>query len=143
LASPGKTGLFYFWSFHDAIRKGGSARYWRCRAWSCIVRGVRPDRTHGHDHTLTAPTQYTDGTTIASSAAISYRVYQGAKGSTSKALVGTITSTSTTINSGLQAGQEYCWQVTAVINGVESAQSNEGCKSFAFPTPNAVTITVQ
>jgi hypothetical protein len=93
--------------------------------------------------TLTAPTQYTDGTTIASSAAISYRVYQGAKGSTSKALVGTITSTSTTINSGLQAGQEYCWQVTAVINGVESAQSNEGCKSFAFPTPNAVTITVQ
>lgn len=91
--------------------------------------------------TFTAPTEYTDGAAITSGTAISYRVFQGTKGSTSKTLVGTITSTSTTINSGLQPG-ETCWQVKTVINGVESVASNEACKTFAFPTPNTVVITV-
>lgn len=89
---------------------------------------------------FTRPTQFTDGTTIPTGTTITYNVYQGARGSTSKTRVGTITGTSTTINSGLQPG-EYCWQVTTVANGAESALSNEGCKTFAFPT-EAVTITV-
>lgn len=91
--------------------------------------------------TFTKPTKYTDGTDIAAGTAVTYNVYQGAKGSTSKSKVATITATATTINSGLQPG-ETCWQVTAVANGVESEMSNEGCKTFAYPATEAITITV-
>lgn len=87
---------------------------------------------------FTAPTVYTDGTPIESP--ISYRVYQGEKGQP-KVLVGTITETQTTVNSGLERGNEYCWHVTAVVGGEESAPSNEGCKAFRVPT--TVTITVR
>ena len=91
--------------------------------------------------TFSKPTQYTDGTTIASGTVVTYNVYQGAKGSTSKPKVATITSTATTISAGLQPG-ETCWQVTAVANGVESAMSNEGCKTFPYPATETITITV-
>jgi hypothetical protein len=87
-----------------------------------------------------APTKYTDGSSIPASVAISYNVYQGAKGAV-KPKVATITATSTTINTGLAAG-ETCWQVSSVANGVESALSNEACKSFPFPATDPVTITV-
>lgn len=86
-----------------------------------------------------AVTQYTDDTTIAT--AVTYNVYQGAKGSTTKAKVGTITALTTTISVGLQTGQEYCFEVTAVAGGVEGAKSNEACKKFVG-TPGIVTITV-
>lgn len=91
--------------------------------------------------TFTRPTQYTDGSALGSAITVTYNVYQGAKGSTSKPKVATITSTATTVSSGLQPG-ETCWQISAVANGVESALSNEGCKTFAFPAPETVTITV-
>jgi hypothetical protein len=87
------------------------------------------------------PTAYVDGTSLGSSVAVSYRVYQGVKGSTSKSLVGTVTSTSTSVTSGIPPG-ETCWQVGVVANGVESALSNEACKTFAFPSPETVIITV-
>lgn len=90
---------------------------------------------------FTKPTKYSDGTDIAASTVVTYNVYQGAKGSTTKAKVGTITGTTTTINSGLQPG-ETCWEVTTVANGVEGVKSNEGCKTFAFPATDAVVITV-
>jgi hypothetical protein len=108
---------------------------------SCVFTIANAQTARTATITFSAPTEYTDGTSIATGAAISYRVYQGARTGT-KTQVGTITSTSTTINSGLQAGQEYCWEVTAVINGQESARSNQACKAFAFPTPDTVTITV-
>ena len=88
------------------------------------------------------PTKYTDGTTIAANAVITYELFQGLKGA-AKAKVSTITTTTATVTSGLVAGNEYCWQVTAIINAVTSALSNEGCKAFPFPTPEAVVITVQ
>jgi hypothetical protein len=91
--------------------------------------------------TFTRPTAYTDGSVVSATTALSYKVFQGAKGSTSKALVGTITATNTTISSGLQPG-ETCWQVVVVANGVDSAPSGEACKTFAFPPTEAVTITV-
>lgn len=91
--------------------------------------------------TFSKPTKYTDGTDIVASTVVTYNVYQGAKGSTSKSKVATIAATATTINSGLLPG-ETCWQVTAVANGVESAVSNEGCKTFAFPATETVIITV-
>lgn len=90
--------------------------------------------------TFARPTQYTDGSPIPAGVAITYRLYQGAKGGT-KTLAGTITGTTATVNSGLAPG-ETCWEVTAVANGVESARSNEGCKTFAYPATQAVTITV-
>lgn len=92
--------------------------------------------------TFAAPTQYTDGSMIDPGTVISYLVYQGAKGA-EKVQVATISETSATISTGLAGGVEYCWQISAVVNGVESALSNEGCKAFAFPTPETVTITVQ
>lgn len=91
--------------------------------------------------TFQRPTQYTDGSAISQGTDVAYRVYQGARG-TEKQRVAEITGTTATINSGLQPG-ETCWQVSAVANGVESALSNEGCKSFAWPATEAVTITVQ
>lgn len=86
-----------------------------------------------------APTKNTDGSAIAGT--LTYNVYQAIKGGT-KVKVGTITATSMTVTAGLAAGVEYCWDVTAVANGQESAHSNEGCKAFAFPVPNTVVITV-
>jgi len=89
--------------------------------------------------TFSRPAQYTDGTAIPATTALTYKVLQGARGAT-KPQVGTITATATTINTGLPAG-ETCWQIITVANGVDSALSNEACKAFPFPT-EAVTITV-
>ena len=90
--------------------------------------------------TFSRPTRYVDGSTIPTGTAITYNLYQGAKGST-KPKVGTITGTSTTVNTGLPVG-EVCWQVSAIANGVESGLSGEGCKTFAQPATETVTITV-
>lgn len=108
-----------------------------------LMAAIATAQTTGRTATITfsAPTRYTDGSSVEAGTSISYRVYQGARGGT-KTQVGTITGTSTTISSGLLAGREYCWEVTSVINGVESARSNEACKSFPFPTPETITITV-
>jgi fibronectin type 3 domain-containing protein len=92
--------------------------------------------------TFSRPTQYTDGTSIAAATALSYKVYAGAKGSASKPVVATVTSTTATVNTGLPAG-ETCVEVSVVANGVESSKSNEACKTFPFPATEAVTITVQ
>lgn len=91
--------------------------------------------------TFTAATQRTDGTTM--TGAVSYEVWQGLKGAT-KTKVGTITGTSTTINTGLVGGSEYCWYIITreVGNANPSLPSNEACKAFALAAPNVVTITV-
>jgi hypothetical protein len=91
--------------------------------------------------TFTRPTHYVDGTPIPAGTVLTYKVLQGARGSTNKPQVATITATATTINSGLQPG-ETCWQLITVANGVDSAVSNEGCKTFAWPATEPVTITV-
>ena len=67
--------------------------------------------------TYQRPTAYTDGSVLDASVAVSYGVYQGAKGS-AKTKIGTITSIQTTITTGLQPG-ETCWEVTAIANGIE------------------------
>lgn len=91
--------------------------------------------------TFGAVTTRIDGTTP--TGAISYGVYQGVKGQT-KAKVGTITTTTSTISTGLLGGVEYCWQVSAQeAGGPESALSNEACKAFPLAPLNTVTITVQ
>lgn len=89
-----------------------------------------------------APTKYTDGSDIAAGTAISYAVYQAERGKV-KAKVATITTTSASITTGLTPGVEYCFAVTAIVAGVESAQSGEGCKLVPLLVPQAVVITVR
>ena len=92
--------------------------------------------------TWTAPTLNTDGTTI--TAALTYNVYQGAKGSTTKASASTgLPGLTTTIFSGLLPGTTVCFEVTAVAGGQESAHSGEVCKTFPASVPSAPTLTVQ
>lgn len=91
--------------------------------------------------TFSAPTTYADGSAIPTGVALTYNLYQGAKGAT-KPKVGSVSSPAT-ITTGLLAGQSYCWQVSAVANGIEGALSDEGCKTFPFSAPGKITITVQ
>lgn len=74
--------------------------------------------------------------------AVSYNVYQGAKGSTTKAKVKTGVTALTYAATGLPAG-ETCFNFTAqtAVNG-ESGLSNEACKSFPFDKPDITTLTV-
>jgi hypothetical protein len=70
---------------------------------------------------------------------VTYELYQGVKGA-ARVKVGAFTSGGQ-ITTGLLTGNEYCWHVTATIDGSTSAPSNEACKRFTG-TPEAVTITV-
>lgn len=91
----------------------------------------------------TAPTQYEDGTPLAAGTVLTYGVYQGVQGQP-KSRVATATATSATISTGLANGTTYCWAVTAIANGVESAPSAEACKSFPWPATQAPTgLTVR
>jgi hypothetical protein len=87
--------------------------------------------------TWTAPTTYTDGTPIVGT--LGYNVYQGAQGSTTKTKVGAATSTTFTVSSGLASGSTVCFQVSTTQGTQESALSNEACKTFPPPTPQAPT----
>jgi hypothetical protein len=90
---------------------------------------------------FTAPAARLDGTPITGT--LSYGVYQGVKGQT-KTKVATITTTTSTINTGLLSNVEYCWEVTAQEGtGPESTRSNEAFKAFGASPPQKVTITVQ
>ena len=92
----------------------------------------------------TAPTTFTDGTTIPSTDAITYNLYVGTAGKGSEATTPVQTGiTATTVTtSGYAAGAVVCGEVTSVVNGVESARSNEACKTFpdvpSPPTNNVV-----
>lgn len=86
-------------------------------------------------------TTYTDGSVIPSTVPVTYRIYQGVKGQ-AKTIVATITAPTTTINTGLLPGVEYCFQGSANTGGVESALTNEACKLMPPLTPSSFTITV-
>ena len=86
----------------------------------------------------TAPTTFADGTAIPSTDAITYNLYvgTGGKGSEATAPVQTGITATTITTSGYAAGAVVCGEVTAVVNGVESARSNEACKTFPdVPSP--------
>lgn len=91
---------------------------------------------------FSAPTTYTDGTPIAAGTVVTYGVYQAPQGQP-LVKVATITGTTTTITTGLTPGATFCFAVTALIAGQESAQSNQVCKLSSFPVPSPVTITVK
>jgi hypothetical protein len=93
--------------------------------------------------TWTAPTTYTDGTTIPGTVAITYNVYQGNTATTLVKVASGVTTLTNTITTGLVDGQTYYWAVTAVAGGLEGAQSNVGTKVFASLPPGTVVLTVK
>src|SRR5690606_22591527 len=91
--------------------------------------------------TFHAPTKYVDGTDIAPCTVITYKLYQGSRGS-EKARVADLDAAPVIVDTGLKPG-ETGWQVSAVANGVESDVSNEACKTFPWPATEPVVITVR
>ena len=81
----------------------------------------------------TAPTTFTNGSPITGT--ITYNIYQGASGAEASVQTG-VATTSVTITTGLSAGSTVCFQVTAVVGGVESSRTTEVCETFpAQPNP--------
>lgn len=93
----------------------------------------------------TAPADFTNGMAIPSSDTITYNVYIGTAGPGSEASTPVqtgLTAVSVT-TSGYAAGQTVCGQITAVVGGLESARSNEACKTFPVPPDSPTGLTVQ
>jgi len=92
--------------------------------------------------TFTPPTTNVDGTPV--NGPLTYNLYQGtALGAETRAAIG-VTGSPDIINSGLKGGTTYYFELTAVdANGVESARSNEACKTFPVAPPNAFVISIQ
>lgn len=89
--------------------------------------------------TWTAPTKNTDSSAI--TAALTYNLYAGTSCTALVKAQRAIATTSVTLTgstlTGLIPGATYCFAVTAVANGVESAQSNTATVAIPSPTPNA------
>jgi hypothetical protein len=99
--------------------------------------------THTATVTWIAPTTNTDGSPI--TATLTYNLYQGAQGAALALKTSAIAALSTTVTTGLTAGTTQCFAVTAVANGLESAQSNSACAAVPFPTPgipSQITVVV-
>lgn len=89
--------------------------------------------------TWNAVTLNTDSTPVV--APVTYNIYQGPKGAEAATPVATgVTATTWTATTGLSPGTTVCWEATAVSGaGIESAKSNEACKTFAPAVPNPPT----
>ena len=91
--------------------------------------------------TWTAPTQNTDGSAI--TLPLTYKVYGGVQGA-AKAVLATVSTLGYTDNAAPN-GVTYCYQVSAVAGGQESAKTVEACKVMPPAVPNPptnLTITV-
>lgn len=97
------------------------------------------------DWSWTAPTTFADGTTIPSADTITYNLYVGTAGKGSEASTPVQTGiTGVTVTTfGYAAGSVVCGEVTSVVNSVESARSNEACKSFPDLPSTPVNLTVK
>lgn len=105
-----------------------------------VVHAATPQLTV----TWTAPSNYVDGTAIGT-AAITYQLYAGASGKEVK-LGNPVTSPPYVISPTPAPGVTECVQVTAIVNGVESAKTPEACGTIPYPAPNTptvVTITIK
>ena len=93
--------------------------------------------------TFTRPAIYADGSALDPVAvAVTYGLYQGLQDQP-KTKVATINAVTSTVTTGLLSGSTYCFQVSAIANGVEGDLSLEACKTFPFSKPGVVTITVK
>lgn len=93
----------------------------------------------------TAPTTFVSGTAIPSTDAITYNLYIGTSGANSEGTTPAQARMSalTVVTSGYTPGQVVCGQITAVVNGMESAHSNEACKTFPLVPSAPTTLKVQ
>lgn len=85
----------------------------------------------------TAPVNNTDGSVI--SGAITYQMYAGV-GPGKEVKLGTPVSSPPYVITPVAPGTNECVQVTAIVNGVESAKSAEACSTMPLPSPNSPTI---
>jgi hypothetical protein len=89
------------------------------------------------------PTSYTDGTPIASGTAITYNIYGALQGELLQQLATGVTATTatrTSVDPGVR-----CYAVSAVVAGVESAQTAPVCATVAPPVanpPNGLTVAI-
>ncbi len=90
--------------------------------------------------TWTQPATNVNGTPISN--AVTYNVYQGAQGATLVKVQSGISAHTAVVTTGLTPGTTQCFAVTAVVNNVESAQSNTACAAVSFPVPGAPTQIV-
>lgn len=90
--------------------------------------------------TGTVPTQNTDGSLITGT--ITYSVYKGAAGQAVKPLMVSGLSTPVYTAANLPGGTTQCFNMTASVNGAESAYSNEVCKLIPSPIPNPPVLSV-
>lgn len=67
-----------------------------------------------------------------------FDVYQAEQGQPKVKTLSGLSGLTTTVGTGLVTGKTYCWQIKAVVAGVESDLSNEACKTFP-PSP-ALTV---
>lgn len=92
--------------------------------------------------TCTAPTKNTDGSTI--TGAITYKFYGALQGQTKTLLNSTPRTTCANTWASAPVGT-VCVAATAVVAGVESAQTPESCTVVAAPVPQppgALTVTI-
>lgn len=90
----------------------------------------------------TAPTQYTDGTTIPSTETLTTNVYQGATGA--EVLTASSVTGLTWTSANLAPNSKVCFYVTEndVQQATTSAPTNEVCATIPAETPNAPTNLV-
>jgi len=94
--------------------------------------------------TWTAPTKKEDGSLIAGT--LTYQLYSGVSGKEVKLGV-PVTASPYIVTTGIPApGQTLCFQVTAILNGVESVRTPEACVTIPYPrpvSPTQITVTVK
>jgi len=104
-----------------------------------IVRVVHAATLPAFTITWSAPTQYTDGTTIAGP--ITYQVYAGASGQEVK-LGNPVTASPYVINPTPAPGTTLCVQVTATVAGIESDRPTEVCGTVPRQPKGPATTTI-
>lgn len=85
--------------------------------------------------TWSAVTQMTDGSPVPADKQVTYRIYQN-----SVVVLATTPLLTFTVQNLTGPGVTVCWKIRAVVDGRESASSNEACKTLANSTiPEAPT----
>lgn len=91
-----------------------------------------------------APTKFSDGSSIPTGTTITYNLYGALQGQTKVLLAPSPLPTCHSVRQNVNPGTQ-CYEVTAIVAGVESDHSNESCKLIAQPkpqSPSGLTLTV-
>jgi len=92
----------------------------------------------------TAPTKFTDGTSIPAGTTITYNLYGALQGQSKVLLTPTPLATCQSVRTSVKPGTQ-CYEATAIIGGIESAHTLETCVAVAAPAPQPPgqpTVTV-